>query len=218
MWEENDKMGFSKLCRAGIGQITKNLFGSWIDKLCRDEKQVSYLEIGTWNGLGSTKCFVDTLITRKSPFIFYSLECNKEKSSYAASLYKNISNVHILNEVIWNVEPDNFYDIFPQCKTNTTYKHWHKVDIENMKKCNLFLKREGIPDIFDVVLLDGGEFTTYHEFQSLKTRCKYLLLDDTNSDKCKLIVKEIVSFPQTWQILEHNKTERNGFLVCKRND
>jgi hypothetical protein len=64
-----------------------------------------------------------------------------------------------------------------------------------MKRCNLFLNKPNLPKVFDVILLDGGEFTTYYEFQLLKNRCKILMLDDINVDKCKLIVSEILADP-----------------------
>ena len=134
---------------------------------------------------------------------------------HARSLYSNLTKVYILNEVLFKTEPKNFYDIFPQCRTNKTYKEWHRVDMENMKQCNLFLERDDLPEVFDVVLLHGGEFTTYFEFQIIKDRCKYLLLDDINVAKCRKIVEEIKSQPEKWEIVEENKTERNGFLVCK---
>ena len=43
----------------------------------------------------------------------------------------------------------------------------------------------------------------------------YLLLDDINVAKCTKIVEEIKSEPTKWEIIEENKTTRNGFLVCK---
>ena len=126
----------------------------------------------------------------------------------------NDSRVHILNEVIWNEEPDNFYEIFPQCLTDSTFKHWNEVDIINMKKCDLFLQRKNLPDVFDVILLDGGEFTTYYEFQLLKNRCSLLMLDDINVDKCKRIVEELQNSPQ-WKIIKQEPL-RNGYLIAKR--
>jgi hypothetical protein len=65
-------------------------------------------------------------------------------------------------------------------------------------------------------LLDGGEFTTYFEFLLLRDRCKILMLDDIVADKCKLIVSEIESNPDEWDILEKNTSVRNGFMVCRR--
>jgi hypothetical protein len=83
-----------------------------------------------------------------------------------------------------------------------------------MKKCNLFLNRPNLPTVFDVILLDGGEFTTYYEFQLLKNRCKILMLDDINVDKCKLIVSELYSDP-SWKIIKQENV-RNGYLIAEK--
>lgn len=215
MWEENDKKNYENHINNRSGQINNDLFSYIIRYFSRDINNKTFLEIGTWNGLGSTKQFVEELESREDDYIFYSLECNIDKSEYAKNLYKNNDKIHILNEVIFNNEPENFYDIFPQCKSNELYKKWNDVDMINMKKCNLFLERDDLPEVFDVILLDGGEFTTYFEFQTLKDRCKYLMLDDINVAKCTKIVEEIKSEPTKWQIIEENRSTRNGFLVCK---
>jgi len=64
------------------------------------------------------------------------------------------------------------------------------------------------------LLLDGGEFTTYYEYQLLKDRCKILMLDDVDVDKCTKIVQEIKVDP-SWRILKHVKV-RNGYLIAER--
>lgn len=215
MWEYNDKQLFDNLCNSNQGQINNDDLSIEIRKYAKDTNNKSFLEIGTWNGMGSTKQFVEELVKRDDDFVFYSLECNQEKSASANNLYKNHDKVHILNEVIFNKMPSNFYDIFPQCKTNEMYKKWNDVDIFNMQQSKLFLKRKVLPEVFDVVLLDGGEFTTYFEFQILKDRCKYLMLDDIKVDKCTLIVKEIEENPDKWEIVNKNTETRNGFMICK---
>ena len=215
MWDANDKAGFKTGIIEKKGQIQDDEFSKKIREFSKNPKNKSFLEIGTWNGLGSTRQFVIELENRTDNYIFYSLECNKEKSDYAKSLYVKNKKLHILNEVIFNVEPNNFYDIFPQCKENEIYKRWNEIDMVNMKLCTLFLNRPELPIIFDVILLDGGEFTTYFEFQILKHRCKYLMLDDINVSKCELIVKEIESNPDKWNIIEKNTVARNGFMICE---
>jgi len=213
MWETNDKHNYTFSKDQNVGQINNDSFSMEITKYASDFAYKTFLEIGTWNGLGSTRAFANGFKNRND-YIFYSLECNKDKSMDAAVLYAGNKNIHILNEVIWNEEPSNFYTIFPQCLTNTMYKHWNEVDLINMKKCDLFLERPNLPNIFDVLLLDGGEFTTYYEFQILKHRCKILMLDDINTDKCKLIVNEIESDP-SWKIIKKEMT-RNGFLIAEK--
>jgi hypothetical protein len=216
MWEQNDKNNFIAHIQHNVGQICNDTFSNDIAKYSSDLRYKSFLEIGTWNGMGSTRVFVTSLVNRTDDYIFYSLECNKDKAKYAANLYKDFSKVHILNEVIWNEEPADFYDIFPQCKTNNMYKLWNDVDIVNMKKCPVFMDRAGLPDVFDVLLLDGGEFTTYYEYQLLKNRCRVLMLDDINADKCRLIVSEIESNPDVWNVVKKVSNLRNGYLIAEK--
>lgn len=213
MWENNDKQNYEYHKRQNLGQICNDNFSNEITKYASNSNYKTFLEIGTWNGLGSTRAFSNGFMNRNDDYIFYSLECNKEKHADASKLYTHNNKIYILNEVIWNEEPSDFYTIFPQCLTDHTYKHWNEVDIINMKKCNLFLDRQNLPALFDVILLDGGEFTTYYEFQILKNKCKILMLDDVNVDKCKLIVNEIESDPN-WKII-HKENTRNGFLIAE---
>lgn len=214
MWENCDKENYSNHFKKGRGQICNDGFSNEITRYASDLRYKTFLEIGTWNGLGSTKAFSNGFKNRDDEYVFYSLECNKDKCSDASKLYTDNSKIHILNEVIWNVEPDDFYKIFPQCLTNKMYKHWNEVDIINMKTCDLFLNRPNLPEIFDVLLLDGGEFTTFYEFQILKNRCKILMLDDINVDKCILIVNEIRS-DKSWKIIKYENI-RNGYLIAER--
>jgi hypothetical protein len=216
MWEEKDLENYNYHKNIGFGQICNDSFSNEIIKFSQDLSNKSFLEIGTWNGLGSTKYFIDELSKRNDNYVFYSLECNSDKAKEAQLLYKNndCNKIKILNEVIWNKEPDDFYEIFPECLSSDLYKKWNDVDIINMKKCNIFLERNDLPNIFDVLLLDGGEFTTYYEFQLLKNRCKYLLLDDINVAKCTKIVEEIKNEPEKWKIIIENTNIRNGFMVC----
>jgi len=216
MWDQNDKNGFLSESNKQIGQVKNNtLLANIITKLCNEKNNKTFLEIGTWNGYGSTKFFVDALSSRTDTY-FYSLECNKEKSDFARNLYKDKNNVFILNETINNELPNDVSLIFPELLTNKQYNYWNEVDVNNMKQCKLFLERTDLPEVFDVIFLDGGEFTTYYEFQALKTKCNYLLLDDTNTNKCSKIVEEIYRDVNKWKVLVHNKEERNGILLCKK--
>lgn len=214
MWESNDKNGYKDCTQNNVGQISNDEFSKDIELYASNLNLKTFLEIGTWNGLGSTRCFSNGFKNRTDDYIFYSLECNKDKCADASKLYIDNKKMNILNEVIWNEEPTDFYKIFPQCLTDQMCKHWNEVDIINMKNCELFLNRKNLPEIFDLILLDGGEFTTYYEFQLLKNRCKVLMLDDINIEKCKLIVQELSSDP-TWKIIKRMNS-RNGYLIAEK--
>jgi len=156
MWDNSDKDGYIHNTISNLGQICNDSFSKEIEKYASNLNNKTFLEIGTWNGLGSTKAFSNGFKNRNDNYIFYSLECNKDKSNDASKLYSNNNKINILNEVIWNKEPDDFYKIFPELKINELHNHWNNIDIINMKNCNLFLNRQNLPDIFDVILLDGG--------------------------------------------------------------
>jgi hypothetical protein len=213
-WNNDEHTEFIDCVNKNIGQINlNNLLGKYIYAYASDNSLTNFLEIGTWNGLGSTKCFIDGFKNRKNKFNFYSLECNIEKHKFAKKLY-NIENVNILNEVLLNNMPNDIYEIFPILLTNPTFKYWNDIDFENMKNKPLFLNRINVPLFYDVILLDGGEFTTYYEYNKIKDKCRFLFLDDTTSYKCKKIVEEIKN-SSNWKIVMENN-ERNGVLVCER--
>jgi hypothetical protein len=214
-WDNNDLNCFNDCNSNSIGQITMQTeLGKFLFNSSLDTSIVNFLEVGTWNGLGSTKCFIDGFKKRHKPFNFYSLECNNEKSKYAKKLYENIDNVFILNEVLLNKKPNDIYDIFPILLENQQYKYWNDIDFDNMKDKKLFLERNDLPEIFDLVLLDGGEFTTWYDYNIIKDKCKILALDDTKTFKCKKIVDDIKS-SNKWKILLEND-ERNGVFICEK--
>ncbi len=222
VWDPNDLNGFNMHKQHEVGQITMQCtMGKYLYNLGKNGALSSYLEIGTWNGYGSTRCIVEGLKQRPEnscPYTFYSLECNTEKCNMARELYKDVPNVHILNEVFLNDMPADIEEIFPELKTNTTYQYWNSVDFANMKDKPLFTARKDLPEMFDLVLLDGGEFTTWYEYLVIKDRCKILALDDTNVSKCKRIVEDLISQPERWSIVLNAPHERNGNIVAVRID
>jgi hypothetical protein len=215
-WGNEDLDGFNKCIQQSVGQITlENLVGKYIFDIASNNNYKTYLEIGTWNGLGSTKCFIYGFKNRvnKDNYKFYSLECNKHKYEFAKELYKDEKNVFILNEVLLNDKPDDIYTIFPEITKSKDYMYWNDIDFLNMKDKKLFFD-DSKPQFYDVILLDGGEFTTWYEYNIIKNKCKILILDDTNTLKCKK-VKEDILISGKWNIiLESN--ERNGILVAER--
>lgn len=218
-WEKCDRESFFPSFENGNGQITLDQpIGQAIRDLVALPTVHSILEIGTWTGHGSTKCIVEGLKNKPADsYIFYSLEANSEKCALARGLYKDMPNVHILDEVILNGRQPDEHIIFPQLLFNPTFRHWHDVDIDNMVGKKKFLERPELPAIFDVILLDGGEFTTWYEYLALRDRCRFLILDDTRVAKCARIVEELKSQPEKWHIL-YEGNERNGNLIAVRKD
>jgi len=211
-WEENDKQHYDGACYHKFGQINNCELSNWIKKLCEKPCNKIILEVGTWNGCGSTRVFINSLLNCNKDWQFYSLECNPEKSKYARDLY-NHKNVHILNECLWTGDlPEQILHIHPVLEDNELYQIWHTTDMDNMKKC----KQHMTLDFYDIIFLDGGEFTTYNDYLVIKDICKYLILDDTKTDKCKKIVEELM-MDNTWDLIHEDKETRNGFHIFLKN-
>ena len=66
---------------------------------------------------------------------------------------------------------------------------------------------------YDVVLLDGGEFSTYSEFLKLKEITKTLILDDTNELKNRKVLQALNN-DSRWQA-EIISNDRNGFAIYR---
>ncbi len=209
MWDLNDKNGFNDCVKQNVGQInSESMLGQKMINYIHSFNCKKIVEIGTWNGLGSTKCIVNA-IKDKDDISFISLECNKEKVEFAKSLYTDISNVKILNSRVIKEIPtiEDMESIFPILKENEQMRYWNTVDLENLKNCD-YIELENI----DFLLLDGGEFLTYYEFIELKNKCNIIILDDTNTHKNKL-VRELLLASSDFKCLDDYPNDRNGWSI-----
>ena len=215
-WDSADKSHFDQLTQSNQGQIgTDSRIGAFLAECAQNPEYVSYLEVGTWNGLGSTRCFIDGFAKREQPFVFYSLECHPEKSELARKRYEHIPNVHILNEVLTNqITEQQVREMFPVLERDARFAYWNRLDLAHMKNKKVFLERPEIPEVFDVILLDGGEFVTWFEYLCIRDRCRVLALDDTRTFKCAKIVEELKNNPDWEMVFESH--ERNGTAAFRK--
>jgi len=179
------------------GKILKDILFNYNPK--------TILEIGTWKGLGSTKCIVDN-ITENVEFI--SIESNKEFYDIAKqNLYNYTNKVNLLYGKI--VEVSEINDFINGKNLTLEQRVWLKEDIENLNKCENIL--DILPKKIDFLLLDGGEFSTYPEWLKLKNRCKIVALDDNRELKTKQIHSELLN-DNEYQLITQTD-EGNGFSV-----
>jgi hypothetical protein len=219
LWLEQDQGGFRDGVKNGTGQVNQDSeLGKQLKKYAGDEKNKIFLEVGTWNGLGSTKVLFDVMKQRSDynagGYKFYSLECNGEKSQIARMFYSSEPTIHILNEVLSAPTEEEISKVFPEVLTDGVFWSWSNADNINIRMSKKFLEREDVPSVFDVVLLDGGEFTTYFDYQAIKDRAKILLLDDTLFNKCSRIV-DLLSKDPDWKILVDVDDGKNGCVVAE---
>jgi len=188
-WTTTEKADFAI---ENTGQITLHTEeGRSIMKLLQGADIKTIVEIGTWNGLGSTMCILHGI--QGKDVQFWSLECNKEKHTAAVESLSDLIDARV--ELIWGsvvdvevVSSEKYLSNFPSLKDSETLQGWFKADLANCMACPKVLK--DLPEKIDFLLLDGGEFTSLYEFFVLLPRCSgYIALDDTLTDKCRQVRK-----------------------------
>ena len=147
------------------------------------------LEIGTWNGLGSTKVIIDALSSNKSSK-FYSIETDRIAFKNAKKNLKN-EKVNLLYGRILEVNelPDKQEIDFEFFGFDPKNIEWYIQDVRRYKRTkNIY---DTLPSKFDFILFDGGEFSTFAEFNKLYFKTKYFALDDINTYKQYEVIKFI---------------------------
>jgi hypothetical protein len=178
------------------------------------------LEIGSWDGTGSTKCFVDAMTQLGGDLFLGCIEILPDRIEVLKDLYKNLDFVHPINnssidysellhknfDEIWNSVynkiPKNLYGY-------DLVKSWFDRDVELLKT----VKKGSISELnkrWDSVLIDGGEFTGYSEYLLLKENTRVFFLDDVhNAFKCYEIYCELKS-NDDWELILDLPNVRNG--------
>jgi len=196
------------------GQILETTeFAKQIDNIIKNTKHSIIVEIGTWKGLGSTKRILDSIsnvgffyspkfISLESNFNFYNIAKN--------NLIHELGRVELINGRIIDFE-----DYVKYVETlNLTGEHvgWMQGDLNDYKDCsNVY---SAIPETIDFLLLDGGEFSTYLEWELLRDRTSIVALDDTKMEKTKRIVSELTE-DDNYKLLS-TSDERHGFHIFER--
>jgi hypothetical protein len=199
------------------GQINLGTpYGNLIYDLTRREDVNTIVEIGTWNGEGSTMCVIKSLMDLKIKKEFISLELYPdmyEKANLFLSKYKDY--VTLLNGRIIEYEDAFWFDHNSiNFMSDEHARLYYKKDLVYLKTTiDVF---EKIPEKIDLLILDGGEYTTYPEWVKLKDRTKIVVLDDSKILKCSKIRQEILD-SGNYQILYDNLNVRNGFSVFEKN-
>ena len=201
------------------GQINRgSQLGEIIYNFCKKDEVKIIFEIGTWNGLGTTKCIYDAIIdSKKDDYYVLSLESNKQFHEQAIKNLPKLKNFDLLLGRI--IEVDELFQIndmgesYYSVISPNMLKEWRDEDIQNYNKIsNIFDK---IPESIDLAILDGGEFSSFQEFKKIEDRTSYFILDDTNIMK-NFKVSEYMRNNKNYEILFDVPSDRNGFLVSKK--
>lgn len=207
-----------------MGEInTFDEFGQTIIRVVQENKLQTILEIGSWDGTGSTQCFIEALKALEDPKLhclelrqdrFEQLKANTQQYPWVtcintSTISKN-SFIHKDFEEIWT-SPYNKIEN----KDKTVVKGWYEDDMKHVLSVETgYLDNNDT--FYDGVLIDGGEFSGYSEFLLVKDKTNVLFLDDYyNAFKTHQAAKELSKDPE-WEVIAGNRYWRNGYAVFRR--
>ena len=182
--------------------------GKLIEKVILENSLINILDIGTWNGLGSTKTFIEILQDNFELYSLVSIETDKIFYKQAIKNLKHLlnSNIQLLLGRIVEIDelPKSSNIDFEAAGLIPDNVEWLIQDIRRYKKVeNIF---DNLPTKFDFILFDGGEFSNYSEFLKLYRTTKYFALDDTNTYKQYDVIKYIEKNFKEFQLINSLET------------
>lgn len=220
-------------------EVLQDTFYEQLGKIGAREDLEILLEIGSSSGEGSTKAIVDGILSRKSrgSATLHCMEISKPRFDALCNRYKSdkFVKVHRVSSVGLQAFPSRtelkrFYKTVPSTLNHYTFDEiysWMRKDIEYLK-LNItelltfsgdektengidYLKRHYEIPGFDFVLIDGGEFVGWAEFQ-LVYGSKVIALDDINSYKCRYAYDALIVDP-TYRLIDESWSTRNGWAI-----
>lgn len=186
------------------GQILAgHRFGKWIGLLAGSARCQNIVEIGTWKGLGSTRLLAEALAFRPNVHAL-SIEASWPFHSQAQRNLVGCVNPTLLYGKIVSESDLDVGDLTPEESA------WLEEDIRNLRSAPNVLAE--MPDSIDLLLLDGGEFSSKAEFNVLLSRLRgFVLLDDTRVRKNR-DVEAFLKSSTSWICLDTGD-DRNGWSV-----
>jgi hypothetical protein len=203
----------------GNGQINMNSdFGNCIYTICLNESIQNVFEVGSWNGEGSTVCVMNSIINKANSKL-YSLEANFDMFNKALNFWKNFNtndkllllNGTLHNKIADRNELDKLYN------NNIPYYNEHYIPEKNILETSKIINIDNIDNI-DVIILDGGEYSSQEDFNILVNKNpKFICLDDVNVYKCKNIRQTLLD-NNDWILYKENLNQRNGWSIFVYNN
>lgn len=187
------------------------------------------LEIGSSSGEGSTRALYEGICNRKTATLF-CLEVSKVRFAKLVENYENVKQVKCFNmssvsifEFPKEEEVEKFYHDVPSMLNNFPLKRvlgWLNQDIRYIIEHRIweyginYIKGKYKIENFDMVLIDGSEFTGYKEFKKVYGS-GILVLDDICSFKNYQTYHDLLKDPN-YRLVGENKTLRSGFAVFEK--
>ncbi|PSB57168.1 FkbM family methyltransferase [Chamaesiphon polymorphus] len=211
-------------------EIKNDDFYAIIQQLARTEDIQTVLEIGSSSGGGSTEAFVTGLRENPNQPQLFCMEVSQARFTELNKRYEcekfvkcyNVSSVAI-EEFPSRTEVIDFYH-----NSNSNLNKfplevvlgWLQQDIDYVRNAGVSangirkVKQDNQIENFDLVLIDGSEFTGVAELKEVYGS-KFILLDDITTFKNYVNHQQLLADPN-YILIGHNTSIRNGYSVFKR--
>ena len=205
-----------------MGQINPDSsMGHMLEILGSDDTYSTYVDVGTWNGLGTTRCIMNGIERRTAPAEVWSYEANATMYQTAIQNWQmRPPSLHLINGTlhreIADLDAIHGHPAIARMRETSgdEYKQWYVGELASLMSAPIVSP----PSHVDVVVLDGGEFTTGGDWDILKTRSpRVVVLDDTSAFKTYDIREELLQ-SSDWEVVCDIPNERNGWAIFKRVD
>lgn len=211
-------------------EIIDDEFYEVIRSLARTADIRTMLEIGSSNGAGSTRAFVEGLHQNSNRPLLFCLEVSRPRFEELAARYAADTQVKCYN--LTSVPLDRFPT---EAEVTSFYRErksqlnriplrevlrWLKQDLQYIGRQGAsvhgieLIKKENGVDAFGMVLIDGSEFSGAAELDEVYG-ADYILLDDIGTFKNLGNYERLVADPG-YKLRASNRTLRNGYAVFER--
>jgi hypothetical protein len=195
------------------GQVTPwSSFGKAIFETCIKNDVLTCVDVGAWNGRGTTQCIMKALNEKKKGHL-YSFEIDDVMFSKASLFWEGNSQITLsksrvcekmmsIDEVI---NHPNYSNI-----SSSNWMEWY------MGEKRIFEKSEvgSLPELIDFVVIDGGEFSGNGDWEAVKMKNpRYVALDDVYTVKTSFIRDSLLS-SEDWKVIAEG-SDRNGWIILE---
>ncbi|WP_016949681.1 FkbM family methyltransferase [Anabaena sp. PCC 7108] len=228
----NNEITNSELNRLIPPEIKNDEFYTAIHRIAREEDIQTVLEIGSSSGEGSTEAFVIGLRENPNKPILFCMEISKPRFAELQNRYRNELFVKCYNFSSVSLEsfPEE-QEVISFYRNNITnlnlypleqVLNWLQQDIEYVKNSGVAdagikkIKQDNNIEDFDVVLIDGSEFTGVAELNEVYG-AKFICLDDITTFKNNINHHKLLN-DSSYILVSQNTSVRNGYSIFKKKD
>ena len=213
-------------------EIKNDPFYDQLQQFASKKSLKTFLEIGSSSGGGSTDAFVTAIRKRsdKDDVQLFCMEISKPRYELLSKTYENdvfvkAYNVSSISAAEFPTESEivHFYQT-QQTNLNhhklETVIGWYKQDLNYLQdnQSNIsgiaHIKSANNINLFDMVLIDGSEFTGEKELAYV-IGAKIIALDDTETFKCFNAMRALEKNP-SYHLITHRPDIRNGYAIFER--